>query len=113
MSGAFYIKKDRFIVLSRITSIRDLFEVLLIDNNKVKIRYSFINKYFIAEENGRIRLSDKYSLFKIIKKNNGSNVFISNDSNMALTVNENMEIVLSKYNDNNPNQEFVIQCINF
>ena len=112
--GSLFVKVDRFIALSDTYNRRDLLEILLVDKHRVMIRYSLLPKYYIKEVDGRVKISKTgdTNVFRMLKKDNGKYAFISDTSKLALTVDENRDIILTKYKKSNVAQEFTVECIN-
>ena len=107
-----YINDDKSLKVKDCDCSIEKFNLLLSGNN-VKIQNTILNNYYLKARDNNITLEygDNDNLFAIERNDNNS--YTIKYGNNAITINDSNNIVLSPYEENNVNQQFVFEQANF
>ncbi len=106
-----YIKPDKTLMVRENKCSHDIFKLILLSDNKVKIQYTVLNNYYIKDNNGALKVEygDNNNIFELIKNTNKSYTLKTITGNLAITFNSDHELSLTTYSENKSDQQFLFE----
>ncbi len=106
-----YIKPDKTLMIRENQCSHDVFKLILLGDNKVKIQYTVLNNYYIKDNNGALKVEygDNNNIFELIKNTNKSYTIKTLTNDLAITFNTDHMLSLTTYTKDNTSQQFLFE----
>lgn len=112
MKGYLYFKDRSKLFINPRGKHYDTFDIFLLEDGKVKIKYSYYSGYYLKSKDNVLEMSkgNGDDFFYIILNDNGTYSF-KNENGYYLTVNNDRNLYLDQYMENSNYQQFLLERV--